>query len=455
MALAPPPDFQDPNAPPGGFSGSQFPWTGDEIQQVRAFSNAWRTEHGVTKGAPGDLEIAYENLRMQGLSHDDARQGAINVLGWQGDTAAPAEKPAETPPPSTPPPSATPPPSSGTGGFDIPPPAPPPASLPSGGSYGGYAGPPAYVPPTPVFTPPPYTPPPAFEAPAYTPPPAFSYADYAPGQAFNYADYAPGQAFNYADYAPGEKFGYDPYAPTTAADLSADPSYAFRVNEGIQALTNSAAARGVANTGGTLKDFLTYGQNAASQEFQNVDTRRLQDYTTNRANAFGAFQANEAQRSADYTTGRANAFGNWQANDQQRAQDYTLARGNAFGNWQANEAQRQQDYTLGRQGAVDTYNTNYQTQYQDPYKLAYQKATDTYNTNYQTQYVDPYKQAYQASVDEFTPKMTAYQTQAQAGQHESDLNRSYDYQTWLQQYNMWRNNRNDTFDERYRITALQ
>ena len=97
-----------------------------------------------------------------------------------------------------------------------------------------------------------------------------------------------------------------------------------------------------------------------------------------------------------------------------------------------NEANRAADYTRNREGAVQRYNTNYATQYTDPYKIAYTGA-----------------------VDAFTPKMTAYQTQAQAGQHESDQDRSYDYQTWLQQYNQWRANRNDTFDEQYRITALQ
>jgi len=334
---------------------------------------------------------------------------------WQAPPEAkpdptPDQPPAETVPPASGGGGAPPVTSGGDGGFPIPPPTQPKSS-----------GVPSYVPETPVFTPPSYTPPPPFQAPTYTPPPAFTYADYVAPAPFTYADYAPGQQFSYADYA-----------PTTAADLAVDPSYQFRVGQGLQALTNSAAARGVANTGGTLKDFLNYGQNAASQEFQAVDTRRLQDYATN----------------------RGNAFANWQANDAQRLSDYQTARANAFGNWQANAAQGVTDYNTGRQGALDQYNTNYQTQYQDPYKIAYQAAQDTYNTNYQTQYADPYKYAYQAALDAFAPKMTAYQTQAQAGQHESDLNRSYDFQTWLQQYNIWHNNLTDTFDQKYKITAL-
>jgi hypothetical protein len=371
MPLAPPPRSQftppdqDPPAPPPStpLVTPAYPWTDAEMADVRQFSQAWRAEHGITQGDAGDLEVAYENLRMQGLSHDDARQGAINVLGWQTPAAA-AEAPPVAPPsapsapsgpsvpsgPSAPP--STPPPAGGTdyGGFNIPPPSwsTPERDLGTGVMV------PGYVPDTPVFNPPPYTPPPEFA---------------------------------YDDYVAGPEFAYDDYAPTTAADLYADPSYEFRVGEGLQALTNSAAARGVANTGGTLKDFINYGQNAASQEFGAVDARRLAGYTTNRANAFGAWSANDAGRRATYTTNRTNAV-------------------------------------------------------------------DRYNTNYQTQFVDPYKIAYTAAVDAFTPKMTAYQTQAQAGQHESDQSHSYDYNTWLQQYNMWRAGVNDDFDRQYKITAL-
>lgn len=72
-----------------------------------------------------------------------------------------------------------------------------------------------------------------------------------------------------------------PFTPTTAADLTSDPSYLWRVNEGERGLEAAAASRGVLNSGGTLKDIVNYGQNAASQEFQNVDSRRRNDYQQN------------------------------------------------------------------------------------------------------------------------------------------------------------------------------
>lgn len=71
------------------------------------------------------------------------------------------------------------------------------------------------------------------------------------------------------------------FTPTTGADVFADPGYKFRLGEGEKALQQSAAARGLLNTGGTAKDLIGYGQSFASNEFNNVDLRRRGDYTLN------------------------------------------------------------------------------------------------------------------------------------------------------------------------------
>lgn len=70
--------------------------------------------------------------------------------------------------------------------------------------------------------------------------------------------------------------GFEFTAPTQA-DLYADPSYSSRLNEGRQALEQSASGRGTLRTGGTLKDILSYGQNFASREYGNVYDRRFQE----------------------------------------------------------------------------------------------------------------------------------------------------------------------------------
>jgi hypothetical protein len=55
---------------------------------------------------------------------------------------------------------------------------------------------------------------------------------------------------------------------------SSSPSYGFRFDEGQRALERSAAARGDLFSGGTGRELTRYGQNFASQEFEN-DWRRL------------------------------------------------------------------------------------------------------------------------------------------------------------------------------------
>jgi hypothetical protein len=52
-----------------------------------------------------------------------------------------------------------------------------------------------------------------------------------------------------------------------------DPGYGFRLSEGMKALDRSAAARGGLLSGGTLKASQRYGQDLASQEFNNAFNR--------------------------------------------------------------------------------------------------------------------------------------------------------------------------------------
>jgi len=69
----------------------------------------------------------------------------------------------------------------------------------------------------------------------------------------------------------------------SAADFQADPGYAFRMSEGLKSLDRQAAARGGLISGGALKASQRYGQDLASQEYQNAYNR----YNTNRAARYG------------------------------------------------------------------------------------------------------------------------------------------------------------------------
>jgi hypothetical protein len=73
-----------------------------------------------------------------------------------------------------------------------------------------------------------------------------------------------------ADYATASQ-----YTPFGMDQFQADPGYQFRMSEGMKALERSAAARGILQSGGTLKDITRFGQDAASQEYQNAFQRYL------------------------------------------------------------------------------------------------------------------------------------------------------------------------------------
>lgn len=74
-----------------------------------------------------------------------------------------------------------------------------------------------------------------------------------------------------------ERTGMPP-AFTGQVNLSRDPGYAFRMSEGMKALERSAAARGGLLSGGMLKGVQRFGQDLASQEYQNAYNRALTEY---------------------------------------------------------------------------------------------------------------------------------------------------------------------------------
>lgn len=66
-----------------------------------------------------------------------------------------------------------------------------------------------------------------------------------------------------------------------------DPGYQFRLDEGLKALDRQAAARGGLISGGALKAAQRYGQDMASQEYQNAFNR----YQTERSAALNPLQS--------------------------------------------------------------------------------------------------------------------------------------------------------------------
>jgi hypothetical protein len=56
-------------------------------------------------------------------------------------------------------------------------------------------------------------------------------------------------------------------------DFESDPGYQFRLAEGEKTINRAAAARGGYDSGGTLRALSRYGQNVASDEYQNAFNR--------------------------------------------------------------------------------------------------------------------------------------------------------------------------------------
>lgn len=79
---------------------------------------------------------------------------------------------------------------------------------------------------------------------------------------------------------PYNEAGYQALSSLSSGDfannLQMDPGYQFRLNEGMKAIQGSAAARGGLNSGATLKALERYGQDYASNEYQNAYNRDFQ-----------------------------------------------------------------------------------------------------------------------------------------------------------------------------------
>lgn len=159
-----------------------------------------------------------------------------------------------------------------------------------------------------------------------------------------------GGDFNFPQFSRPGEFSYAGWQMPTGLTEENDPGFQARLAEGQKALERSAAARGTLLTGGTMKDLNRFAQDYASNEFANVVNRSLQDYQTNRGNAFQNYQTNFQNALDAYKTNFQTAFQPWEANwqhkmgaDQQRyGQLYGLAnlglqatgqQANAYGNY--------------------------------------------------------------------------------------------------------------------------
>ena len=164
-------------------------------------------------------------------------------------------------------------------------------------------------------------------------------------------------------------FSYGPF------DYQADPGYAFRLKEGMNAMNATAAARGGLISGNALKAGQGYGQAMGSQEYQNSFNRYLSNY----ANAQNTFQMNRnnlldplkfltniGQAGASNQAANVGSFGSSQAanitgagNAQAAGQvgaanAYSNAAGQAIGAYQMNQLINRSAYNSPTSTAVSS-----------------------------------------------------------------------------------------------------
>lgn len=134
-----------------------------------------------------------------------------------------------------------------------------------------------------------------------------------------------------ADYTTAEKNATNAFAPYASAGATgatneqnmvtpgfafspADPSYAFRLNQGANVFDRSAAARGDLFSGGQTKALTRYGQDYASTEYGNEFARNAtlagQGLTAAQGDASAGFQG-AAGRAGAYSAQAGNNSGFW------------------------------------------------------------------------------------------------------------------------------------------------
>lgn len=103
--------------------------------------------------------------------------------------------------------------------------------------------------------------------------------------------------------------GYQSFSAPTAVTMQNDPGYQFQLQQGENAIQNSAAARGGLLSTGTAKTLNNYAQGTASQAFNDVYNRALTSYQTNQNN-FNTNNNNTYSRLSGLAGLGANSAGN-------------------------------------------------------------------------------------------------------------------------------------------------
>lgn len=192
----------------------------------------------------------------------------------------------------------------------------------------------------------------------------------------NRQDYAPWRDAGVnalARLSAGTQAGGEFVRPFTMADYQQDPGYNFRLSEGLKAINNSAAARGLLQSGANLKGLNRYAQDYASGEYTNAFNRFQLDQANrfNRNAALAGIGQTAQQQLAQQGANTAAQIGQNQLAAGNAAAAGTIGQANAFSNAMGqgmnfynqnrllDQLQRGGGYQTGGYGGSNGYNFDY------------------------------------------------------------------------------------------------
>jgi hypothetical protein len=145
-------------------------------------------------------------------------------------------------------------------------------------------------------------------------------------------------------------------------DFQADPGYQFRMQQGAAAVQGSAAAKGGALSGATMRALAKYGQNLASQEYSNAYNRYSEDRSFNRGNfesdrtfGYNSFsdRYNRMQTNANNKYNMYNNMANTGVGASNTLADLASRRGDALANYDIQRGNISAQQSIARSQAMD------------------------------------------------------------------------------------------------------
>lgn len=176
-----------------------------------------------------------------------------------------------------------------------------------------------------------------------------------------------------------------------APEVTDDPGYKFRLAQGLQALQNSAAAKGILRTGGTYKGLEDYSQQLASQEYQAAYNRAFENYSKQAELGISAYDRQYQEAKDENILGYERQASEYDRSHQNALQRYQMAAseydrtfqnefnvnqanfGNALNAWKSNADVNLQGQGLGFQIGSGVWDRNY-NKAQTAYQMAVQQA---------------------------------------------------------------------------------